>query len=105
MKMGALTDMLISPPVPAETCEAFHMSQFEIIGTPAMRDFKRYVMPFSASSLRRHSAAVALATMAKEASGFGASATVSRTTLSNVEGEWVVKRNKQGYCYGVRESD
>ncbi len=50
------------------------MSQFEIIGTPAMRVFKRYEMPFSAYSLRRHS-------------GFGASATVSRTTLSNVEGE------------------
>jgi hypothetical protein len=38
------------------------MSQFEIIGTPAMRVFKRYVMPFSVYS-------------------------VSQTTLSNVEGE------------------
>ena len=27
------------------------MSQFEIIGTPAMRVFKRYVMPFSACSV------------------------------------------------------
>ncbi len=42
------------------------MSQFEIIGTPAMRVFKRYEMPFSAYS-------------------------VSRTTLSNVEGEWAVR--------------
>jgi len=42
------------------------MSQFEIIGTPATRGFKRYVMPFSVFS-------------------------VSQTTLSNVEGEWVVK--------------
>ena len=42
------------------------MSQFEIIGTPAMRVFKRYVMPFSVHS-------------------------VSQTTLSNVEGEWAVK--------------
>jgi hypothetical protein len=67
------------------------MSQFEKIGTPAMRVFKRYIIPFSASSLRRHSAAVALATMAKEASGFGASATVARTTLSNVEREWMVR--------------
>ena len=33
----------------------------------------------SASSHRRHSAAVALATMAKEASGFGASVTVRDT--------------------------
>ncbi len=43
------------------------MSQFEIIGTPAMRVFKRYVMPFSVYS-------------------------VSLTTLSNVEGEWVVRK-------------
>jgi hypothetical protein len=42
------------------------MSQFEIIGTPAMRVFKRYLMPFSVFS-------------------------VSLTTSSNVEGEWVVK--------------
>ncbi len=42
------------------------MSQFEIIGTSAMRVFKRYVMPFSVHS-------------------------VSQTTLSNVEGEWVVR--------------
>ncbi len=51
------------------------MSQFEIIGTPAMRVFKRYVMPFSVYS-------------------------VSLTTLSNVEGEWVV-RNLQIYTYGT----
>ena len=42
------------------------MSQFVIIGTPAKRVFKRYVMPFSVHS-------------------------VSQTTLSNVEGEWVVR--------------
>jgi len=51
------------------------MSQFEIIGTPATRGFKRYVMPFSASS-------------------------APRTTLSNVEGEWVV-RNLQIYTCGT----
>jgi len=45
------------------------MSQFEIIGTPALRVIKRYVMPFSAYS-------------------------VSQTTLSNVEGEWVVRKEK-----------
>jgi hypothetical protein len=42
------------------------MSQFEVIGTPAMRVLKRYAMPFSVCS-------------------------VPRTTLSNVEGEWAVK--------------
>ena len=31
------------------------MSQFEIIGTPAMRDFKRYVMPFSVYSVSNDS--------------------------------------------------
>jgi hypothetical protein len=41
------------------------MSQFEIIGTPAMRVFKRYVMSFSAYS-------------------------VAQTTLSKVEREWAV---------------
>ncbi len=56
------------------------MSQFGIIGTPAMRVFKRCVMLVSVYSLRRHS-------------GFGASATVSQTTLSKVEGEWVVNTN------------
>jgi hypothetical protein len=44
------------------------MSQFEIIGTPAMRGFNRYVMPFSAYSLRRHSC-------------FGASVTASSNDL------------------------
>jgi hypothetical protein len=48
----------------------FHMrlsilSPIEIIGTPAMRAFKRYIMPFSVYP-------------------------VSRTTLSSVEREWVV---------------
>jgi hypothetical protein len=43
----------------------FPFVPMEIIGTPAMRVFKRYVMPFSVYS-------------------------VSQTTLSNVEGEWVV---------------
>jgi hypothetical protein len=33
------------------------MSQFERIGMPAIRDFKRYVMPFSAYSVSRTSAA------------------------------------------------
>jgi hypothetical protein len=42
------------------------MSQFDIIGTPAVRALKRYIMPFSVYS-------------------------VSQTTLSNVEGEWVVR--------------
>jgi hypothetical protein len=48
----------------------FHLSQLKIIGTRAMRGFKRYVMLFSAYS-------------------------VSRTTLSNVEGEWAVKKCNQ----------
>jgi uncharacterized membrane protein len=59
-----------------------------IAGVPIFSNrFKRYLnrhkilisfgyVGFSAASPRRHSAAVALATMAKEASGFGASATV-----------------------------
>ena len=47
--------------------------------------FKRYVMPFSACSLRRHS-------------GFGASVTVSRTTLSKVEGEWAVRNQLMDTC-------
>ena len=51
------------------------MSQFEKIGTPVMRVFKRYVMTFSVYS-------------------------VSRTTLSNVEGEWVV-RNVRINAYGI----
>jgi hypothetical protein len=42
------------------------MSQFEIIGTPAMRVFKRYVIPFSEYS-------------------------ASQATTSNVEGERVVR--------------
>jgi hypothetical protein len=54
------------------------MSQFEIIGTPAMRVLKRYVRPSSVYSLRRHS-------------GFGASATVTRTTLSKVARDWAVR--------------
>jgi hypothetical protein len=49
------------------------LSQFEIIGTPAMRVFKRYLMPFSAIS-------------------------VSRTTLSNVEGEWAVRNFQINVC-------
>ena len=49
------------------------MSQFEIIGTPAMRVFKRYVMLFSASS-------------------------APRTTLSNVEGEWAVRNFQINVC-------
>ncbi len=44
------------------------MSQYEIIGTPAMRVFKRCVMLVSVYS-------------------------VSQTTLSKVEGEWVVNTN------------
>jgi hypothetical protein len=49
------------------------MSQFEIIGIPAMRGFKRYVMPFSAYS-------------------------VPRTTLSKVEGEWAVRNLQINRC-------
>jgi hypothetical protein len=49
------------------------MSQFERIGIPAMRDFKRYAMPFSAFS-------------------------APLTTLSNVEGEWVVRNLQVNGC-------